>query len=118
NLKTWVEKGTPPPPSQNIEVADGKAVLDEHGNVKGGVRSPFLDVATSTWNGNSTGQSFCRIAGHEIPFTKEKLAALYPSQKAYETAVAKSVDALGKARFITKEDGAVLKKKARETKVR
>jgi hypothetical protein len=118
NLKAWVEKGAPPPPSQNIEVVDGKAVLDEHGNVKGGVRSSFLDVPTSTWNGNSTGQSFCRIAGHEIPFTAEKLAALYPSQKAYGTAVAKSVDQLVRARFITKEDGAVLKKKARETKVR
>ncbi len=118
NLKAWVEDGTPPPPSQNIEVVDGKGVLDEHGNVKGGVRSPFLDVPTSTWNGNSTGQSFCRIAGHEIPFTPAKLAALYPSQAAYETAFRKSVDDLVKARFITPEDGAALKAKAGQTKVR
>ncbi len=118
NLKAWVEKGTPPPPSQNIEVVDGKGVLDRHGNVKGGVRSPFLDVPASTWNGNSTGLSFCRIAGHEIPFTPEKLAQLYPTQKAYETAFRKSVDNLVKARFITKEDGGALKKNAGQTKVR
>ena len=118
NLKAWVEKGNPPPPSQNIEVAEGKAVLDQHGNVKGGVRSHFLDVPTSTWNGNSTGLSFCRIAGHEIPFDAAKLAALYPSQKAYEAAVKQSVDALVKARFVTPEDGAVLKKNASQTKVR
>jgi hypothetical protein len=118
NLKTWVENGTPPPPSQNIEVADGRAVLDAHGNVKGGVRSPFVDVPTSTWNGNSTGLSFCRIAGHEVPLTPPQLAALYPSQQAYETAFRKSVDELVAARFITPEDGAVLKAKAGETKVR
>jgi Alpha/beta hydrolase domain len=118
NLKAWAEKGTLPPPSQNIDVAEGKAALDEHGNVKGGVRSPFLDVPTSTWSGNSTGLSFCRIAGHEIPFESAKLAALYPSQKAYDAAVRRSVDALVKARFSTPEDGVMLKKNAGQTKVR
>lgn len=118
NLKKWVEDGTPPPPSQNIEVADGKPVLDAQGNVKGGLRSPFVDVPTSTWNGNSTGLSFCRIAGHEIPLTPPQLAALYPSQLAYEDAFRKSVDDLVKARSITPEDGAALKARASETKVR
>ncbi|HVY90698.1 MAG TPA: alpha/beta hydrolase domain-containing protein [Hyphomonadaceae bacterium] len=118
NLKDWTEKGIAPPPSQNIEVVDGKGVLDEHGNVKGGIRTPFLDVPTSVWSGNSTGQSFCRIAGNEQPFSKEKLAQIYPSQAAYEAAVAKDVDALVKARFIVKEDGEALKKQAAETKVR
>jgi Alpha/beta hydrolase domain len=118
NLKTWVEDGVPPPPSQNIEVVDGKAVLDAHGNVKGGVRSPFLDVPTSTWNGNSTGLSFCRIAGHEIPLTPPQLAALYPSQAAYEAAFRDRTDELVAARFITPEDGAVLKARAGENKVR
>jgi hypothetical protein len=118
NLKDWVEKGKAPPPSQNIEVVDGKPVLDAQGNVKGGVRSPFLDVPTSTWNGNSTGLSFCRIAGHEVPLTPDKLAALYPSQKAYEAAFRKSVDGLVQARFITREDGEDLKKQAGATRVR
>ncbi len=118
NLKAWVEDGIPPPPSQNIEVAGGKGVLDANGNVKGGVRSPWLDVPTSTWNGNSTGLSFCRIAGHEIPFDAAKLASLYPSQQAYEAAVRQNIDQQVKARFITPEDGVVLKARAGETKVR
>lgn len=118
NLKAWVENDVPPPPSQNVEVVDGKAVLDAHGNVKGGIRSPMMDVPTSTWNGNSTGQSFCRIAGHEIPFTAEKLASLYPSQAAYEDAYRKRTDELVGQRFITPEDGAVLKARAGDTKVR
>jgi Alpha/beta hydrolase domain len=118
NLKDWTEKGVAPPPSQNIEVADGKGVLDANGNVKGGMRTPFLDVPTSVWSGNSTGQSFCRIAGNEQPFPKEKLAALYASQQAYEAAVAKDVDALVQQRFIMKPDGEALKKQASQTKIR
>ncbi|MDP3738850.1 MAG: alpha/beta hydrolase domain-containing protein [Hyphomonadaceae bacterium] len=118
NLKAWVGEGIAPPPSQNIEVVNGKAVLDAQGNVKGGVRSPLLDVPTSTWNGNSTGLSFCRIAGHEIPLTPPQLAALYPSQAAYETAFRNSVNALVEQRFITKADGEALKKTAGQTKVR
>jgi hypothetical protein len=93
-------------------------VLDANGNVKGGVRSPWVDVPTSTWNGNSTGLSFCRIAGHEIPFDAARLASLYPSQQAYEAAVRQNVDQQVKARFITPEDGVVLKARAGETKVR
>ena len=118
NLKAWVEDGVSPPPSQNIDVVGGKGVLDAHGNVKGGIRSPWVDVPTSTWNGNSTGLSFCRIAGHEVPFDGAKLASLYPDQQAYEAAVRRNVDDLVKARFITPEDGIVLKARAGETRVR
>ncbi|MDZ4760341.1 MAG: alpha/beta hydrolase domain-containing protein [Alphaproteobacteria bacterium] len=118
NLTSWVERGTPPPASQDILVADGKAVLDVHGNVTGGVRSPLVDAPTSTWNGNSTGLSFCRIAGHEVPFGADKLAALYPSQKAFEAAFGASVEALVKARFITREDGKRLKAQAGDVNIR
>jgi hypothetical protein len=118
NLKAWVEDGTPPPPSQNIEVVDGKAVLDAQGNVKGGLRSPIVDVPTSTWNGNSTGLSFCRIAGHEIPLTPPQLAALYPDQATYEAAFRKRTDELVAQRFITPEDGDVLKANVGQTRVR
>ena len=44
-----------------MAVVEGKAVLDAQGNVKGGVRTPFLDVPTSTWNGNSNCSSSQRV---------------------------------------------------------
>ena len=47
--------------------------LDEFGNVTGGLRSPFVDVPTSTWFGSATGASFCFIAGHEVPFDQATL---------------------------------------------
>jgi hypothetical protein len=105
NLDLWVRRGIAPPHADPITVVDGKPVLDEYGNVRGGVRSPFLDVPTSTWNGNSTGPSFCRIAGHEKPFDAARLKQLYATHAAYVNAVTKSVRAQVAARLIVKEDG-------------
>ena len=63
-------------------------VADDHawrarqfGNVVGGLRSPYLDVPTSTWFGNSTGASFCIIAGHEVPFDAARLQAALPDPR-------------------------------------
>ena len=113
NLKHWLRKGMAPPRATPIEVADGTPVLDSHGNVKGGVRSPYVDVPTSTWYANATGESFCRIAGYEVPFAAERLTALYPAKAAYVTAVEASVADLVKQRFVTKEDGRELVEQAK-----
>ena len=116
NLDRWVRNGTPPPKAEQITVVDGKPVLDRFGNVAGGVRSPFVDVPRSTWNGNSTGESFCRIAGHEKPFDAARLAELYPKPGGYARAVAANVKALVAARFITEADGQSLMTEARRVK--
>lgn len=116
NLDLWVRKGTPPPRADQIKVVDGKPVLDRFGNVTGGVRSPFVDVPSSTWNGNSTGESFCRIAGHERPFEAARLAELYPKPGDYAGAVAANVKALVAAGFITEADGQSLIAEARLVK--
>lgn len=105
NLDRWVRADVPPPRVAPIEVQDGAPVLDEYGNVVGGLRSPFLDVPTSTWNGSATGASFCFIAGWEDPFSEEQLAALYPSHRAYVARVAQSTAARVAERVITAPDG-------------
>ncbi len=105
NLDAWVRTGVAPPRAEPIQVVDGKPVLDRFGNVVGGVRSPFVDVPTSTWMGNSTGESFCGIAGHELPFDAARMRELYPNPGSYARAFEASVEALVKARFITPEDG-------------
>lgn len=104
-LDKWVRHGEAPPKAENIIVRNEQPQLDEHGNVIGGVRSPFVDVPTSTWKGNSTGASFCRIAGHEIPFKEEKLQRLYPTQGSYVQAVQKNVNKLVEKGFILEPDG-------------
>src|SRR6185503_20456755 len=113
----WVRKGTAPPRAEPIAVENGKPVLDEYGNVKGGVRSPFVDAPTSTWTGSSTGASFCFIAGHEIRFDRERLRHLYPDHAAYVRAVRQSVTDLVSRRFIVREDGAELIKQAETAQI-
>jgi len=117
NLELWVIKKVPPPHADPIKVENGAPVLDKFGNVIGGIRTPYLDVPTSTWYGNSTGESFCRIAGHEVPFDKSKLKELYPSHKAYVDAVKKSVSALVAKGFIVREDGANLVEEAKRAEI-
>jgi hypothetical protein len=100
NLDLWVRHRVPPPPGTQIG-----ETTDPFGNVTGGLRSPFVDVPTSTWFGSSTGASFCFIAGHEVPFTQAQLSALYPSHGAYVKAVTRDVATLVGQRYLTVPDG-------------
>jgi Alpha/beta hydrolase domain len=59
NLDAWVRDGVPPPSADVISVFNSAPVVDQFGNVVGGLRSPYLDVPTSTWFGSATGASFC-----------------------------------------------------------
>jgi len=117
NLDAWVRKGVPPPRAEPIRVKDGQPILDEFGNVTGGVRSPYLDVPTSQWFGNSTGESFCSIAGHEKRFDRARLNSLYPTHATYVNAIRRNVDDLVAKRFLVKEDGEKLIREARDAQV-
>jgi hypothetical protein len=117
NLEDWVEAGIAPPPGDVIVVQNGQPVLDAFGNVTGGLRSPFLDVPTSTWYASSTGASFCSIAGHEVPFTEAQLLALYRNHGKYVSQVAQDVSGLVHDRYITQSDGAALKTEAAQSNV-
>jgi hypothetical protein len=112
NLDQWVRSGIAPPHARPITVANGAPVLDKFGNVQGGLRSPFLDVPTSTWFGSSTGASFCFIAGHEVPLSRDVLAGLYKNHGDYVTQVAKDTHSLVAQRFLTREDGVRLVREA------
>ncbi len=56
NLDLWVRKGIAPPHAENIRVENNAPALDAAGNVTGGIRTPYVDVPTSTWFGNLTGR--------------------------------------------------------------
>ncbi len=114
-LDQWARDDIAPPRAELIQVVDGQPVLDEHGNVMGGLRSPYVDVPTSTWNGNSTGESFCRIAGHEIPFSQDKLTRLYPTRADYVVAVTASVNELVAQGFLLAADGAGVIREAEQS---
>jgi Alpha/beta hydrolase domain len=119
NLDLWVRYGINPPHADPIAVqgTPPAGVLDQFGNVVGGLRSPYLDVPTSTWFGTSTGASFCSIAGHEVPFDAARLAALYPTHGAYVRAVVKDTAKLVAGRYITAYDGLDLIREAAQADV-
>ncbi|OGB23739.1 MAG: hypothetical protein A3I66_15850 [Burkholderiales bacterium RIFCSPLOWO2_02_FULL_57_36] len=112
NLDLWVRKGIAPPRANPIEVVGGQPVKDGFGNLVGGLRSPYVDVPTSTWNGSSTGASFCFIAGHEIPFDGARLAQLYPNHGDYVTKVIESAQRLESERLLTPRDSQEIVKEA------
>jgi alpha/beta hydrolase family protein len=117
NLDLWVRYGLAPPHSSPIAVEGGAPVLDNFGNVTGGLRSPYVDVPTSTWLGSSTGASFCFIAGHEEPLAQATLEELYPTHGAYVRAVVHDVAGLVAHRFLTVADGVKLVREAAEADV-
>ncbi|MEO5834387.1 MAG: alpha/beta hydrolase domain-containing protein [Nakamurella sp.] len=117
NLDQWVRDGKTPPHGSPIVVQNGAPVLDRFGNVVGGLRSPYLDVPTSTWFGSSTGPSFCVIAGHEVPFSKDLLQQIYPNHTVYVKAVTKDTKALVKQGFITRQDGDLLISEAQAAQI-
>lgn len=59
-------------------------VLDDNGDLVGGVRSPAVDVPVTTLTGvPSNTPGFCFLAGSTVPFTAAKLSQLYPTHGAF-----------------------------------
>ena len=118
HLWQWVDKGTVPPRADRILVDrtvanDGSLMaLDEHGNARGGIRNPYVDVPTKkigvrnegavppitnahpfvAVRGEAAQAQLCGLAGYEIGMTAAELKALYKNKKDYQARVAKSVD--------------------------
>jgi hypothetical protein len=84
HLDRWTQNGTRPPAAPRIEMRDGTFVTDEHGNARGGVRTPHVDVPTAALSGlGNEGDLIAFLCGSTVPFTAGTLRSLYPSRAAY-----------------------------------
>jgi hypothetical protein len=119
NMERWVEKGTPPPHNPGyIEVTNGGTpqvafVTDQFGNVKGGIRSSYLDVPFATYYTTGAtlkpGYQYCSSFGTEVLFGSELLGSLYGTPFAkqnYVAAVRASVAQMLAGRWVLPEDAA------------
>ena len=108
NLIEWATEGIVPPKADRIETdANGEIVRDEFGNARGGVRLSYVDVPVATYIASTPGDTmFQRMIGLQVPFSKEQLAALYPTHDDYVAKVKQSVETLVRERWIFPEDGA------------
>jgi hypothetical protein len=98
-LRAWVLDGVEPPGAEPMEVEDGAIVRDEHGNARGGVRTPAVDVPVATLTGEGT-----PLIGSTTPFTPAELAALYGSSEDYQEAFAAALQDAVDAGFLLADD--------------
>jgi hypothetical protein len=122
HLWQWLDKGTAPPRADRLYVdfnmdKDGSLLaLDEYGNVKGGIRNPYVDVPTSKLGvpnsgaeppiknphpfiaarGEAAQNQLCGLANYQINFTAEQLKKVYKTPKAYQAKVQQRYDELMK----------------------
>jgi hypothetical protein len=120
HLVEWVDKGTVPPRADRILVDrntanDGSLMaLDEHGNPKGGIRTPYVDVPVVRhgvpnegavpptpdavpWvalRGEAGIDQLCRLTGYQIAMTAPELRKLYGTREQYVAKVRQRVDEL------------------------
>jgi hypothetical protein len=122
HLWQWVDRGVMPPRADRILVdrsvaGDGSLMaLDEHGNVRGGIRNPYVDVPAAKYGVRNEGASppitnahpfvavrgeaaqnqLCGLAGYQTALTPEQLKKLHKNPKEYQAKVARRYDELTK----------------------
>jgi hypothetical protein len=111
NLDLWVRQRIPPPQAERLattgEYPNVKFVFDDYGNVRGGVRTPYVDVPIAVYKSDST----------VIPLDKKILKQLYPTHEDYVRKVIKCTDMLLKDRWVTEVDGEAIKEQARKARI-
>lgn len=126
NLDLWVRKGTTPPRAPRLQLRPGAAerfhpetafVVDEHGNARGGVRTPAVDVPLARYVGAKTGAFRCMFEGYRYPFDATRLKQLYPTKEAYVEQVRRSADRLLRDRWLTPADAAEIVREAEKLKL-
>lgn len=92
HVHRWLAGGPPPPAQLPIAFdADGKTIVrDAHGNARGGVRLPELEVPIASYKGQGTKHL---LAGETHPFAADELKWLYPDHKSYVDRVAAAAQA-------------------------
>jgi hypothetical protein len=111
-LDRWVRGEGAPPLTPRLEVigTPPQFVLDDLGNVRGGIRSPAVDVPLAKLSGlGQTGRNFCAIFGTTVPFDTATLATLYPEPQDYVDAVNAATDRGVSGGFILPADAALIK---------
>ncbi|HEV3111027.1 MAG TPA: alpha/beta hydrolase domain-containing protein [Candidatus Binataceae bacterium] len=113
-LERWVKDGTPAPRAARMELAAAqppRLALDEHGNVKGGIRTPWVDAPAAVLSGlGQGGGGFGFLFGTTRPFDDAKLAALYPGgRREYLARFEAAAQAAVRAGFLVADDLAEIK---------
>jgi hypothetical protein len=110
HLDRWVADGTPAPEASRLEVDEAppsrKFVLDQSGNVRGGIRTPVVEAPVDVLSGMPSESSsiICMLMGSTTPLDADALSQLYGSRDEYLAAYEKATDELIDAGFALDDD--------------
>jgi Alpha/beta hydrolase domain len=116
HVQDWLNGGAPPPAQPRIEFAGDppEIVRDEHGIARGGIRLPQVEVPIATHSAIPAGPEFTqRLGGSTIPFSDEKLRALYSDAATYLARFEEATRAAEKAGVVLPRDVDALVEDAR-----
>lgn len=101
-LESWARGGSPAPSAPRLQVDGDGFVLDEVGNVRGGVRTPVVDAPADVLSGYAApGVSpICELFGRTLPLA----APVFGSREEYLAAYEAATDAAIAAGFVLPED--------------
>jgi hypothetical protein len=113
-LRTWVADGTAPPEAAPLAVDSSTGtptyVVDDVGNVEGGVRTPAVDAPVDVLSGLAQGTPsvLCLLLGSTLPIPADQLQAKYGSADAYVQQYTAATDAQIAAGFLLEADRAAI----------
>ena len=119
-LERWVRTGVAPRRARRLEVAGDPAayVLDDYGNVRGGIRTSWVDAPVAVLSGlGQSGGSFCGIFGTTVPFDPATLDRLYPDHESYVRKVRGATDRAVFQGFIRPADAELINRRAEESDI-
>ncbi len=109
HLEAWVGHGRRPPAARRLEVDDGAFVVDGHGNVRGGISTPHVEVPTAVLSGlGNGGHPVAFLCGSTVPFDDATLGSLYRSKDDYLGRFGDATGAAVGAGFVLAEDAEVM----------
>ena len=106
-LEGWARGGTAASEAPRLETLDDDSdyVYDDYGNVKGGVRTPYVDAPAAVLSGAlNEGSVGCRLSGSTQLFDAATMASLYVDKTGYVDAVSEATDVALNAGFLLEPD--------------
>jgi hypothetical protein len=115
-LERWVVDGQAPPHAPRVRTARGRIVRDDHGNARGGIRTPEIDAPVATLSGDDPTGS-CSLYGTTEAFTEAQLSAQYPTHVAFVHEWVASLDRAVAHGFVLPTDAEHLRAAAEQSNV-
>lgn len=117
-LDRWVRDRVPPAQLDRLVLEGGAIRRDTHGNALGGLRLPAIEVPVAEYQGSNKfagqGPNFCFLLGSEMPFSSEKIQALYPTPATYRSRVAEAAARAVQQRVLEAEDAEEIIERSRQ----